>query len=98
MARDVLSPSRIRAYLHNKEKGKNVLVLTRRVGESIIVDGSIIVTITAIEENKVRLRVTAPPDIRIDREEIHRSRHLFSDLDDRAVGYHTPGLVNQEKP
>ena len=49
-----------------------MLVLTRKVGEEIIIDGMIKVTITAIKGDKVRIGVTAPPDVRIDREEVHR--------------------------
>jgi carbon storage regulator len=48
-----------------------MLVLTRRVGEDIIIDGSIRVSITAIKGEKVRIGITAPPDIRVDREEVH---------------------------
>ena len=56
-----------------------MLVLTRKLDESIIIDGSITVTITAIEGNKVRIGISAPPHVRVDREEIHRARSEFSD-------------------
>ncbi len=54
-----------------------MLVLTRKVGEEIIIGGCIKVTVTAIDSNKVRIGVTAPPDVRIDREEIHRRLQEF---------------------
>ncbi len=50
-----------------------MLVLTRKVGEEIVIDGSIRVTITAIQGGQVRLGITAPPEIAIHREEVwHR--------------------------
>jgi carbon storage regulator len=49
-----------------------MLVLTRKAGESICISGGITVTVVSIEGNKVRLGFTAPPDVQIHREEIHR--------------------------
>ena len=37
-----------------------MLVLTRKVGEQIVIDDNITVTIVAIEGNKIRLGITAP--------------------------------------
>jgi carbon storage regulator len=51
-----------------------MLVLTRRVGEEIVIDGDIRITVTAIIGNKVRIGVTAPESIRVDRKEIHELR------------------------
>jgi carbon storage regulator len=49
----------------------SMLVLTRKIGEEIIIDGCIKVTITAIQGNKVRIGITAPPEIPVDRAELH---------------------------
>jgi carbon storage regulator len=51
-----------------------MLVLTRHIGESIIIDGGIMVTITAVDGGKVRLGIQAPKSVRIDRAEVHRRR------------------------
>jgi len=56
-----------------------MLVLTRKVGEKIVIDHNITVTITAIDGNKVRIGVSAPPDISIHREEIHQRINEFFD-------------------
>ncbi len=56
-----------------------MLVLTRSVGQEIVIDGSIRVTITSIKGDKVRIGITAPPDVRVDREEIHRRLQEFAD-------------------
>ncbi len=47
-----------------------MLVLTRKVDESIIIDDHITVTVMAIKGNHVRLGIDAPADIRVFREEI----------------------------
>jgi carbon storage regulator len=48
-----------------------MLVLSRKIGESIIIDGGIRVTVTALKGDKVRIGIEAPADVRIDREEVH---------------------------
>ena len=58
-----------------------MLVLTRKVGEQIVIDGNIIVTVTAVDGNKVRIGVSAPPKVRIDRAEIHQARNEFNRAD-----------------
>lgn len=57
-----------------------MLVLSRRVGEEIIIDGNIRVTIVEVRGNKVRLGVTAPPNVTVDRKEIHELRNEFVEL------------------
>lgn len=51
-----------------------MLVLSRKQNETIIINGNIRVTILAIKEDRVRVGITAPADVRVDREEIHRAR------------------------
>jgi carbon storage regulator len=51
-----------------------MLVLTRRIGEQIVIDEEILITVTAIAGNRVRIGVTAPDFVRVDREEIHALR------------------------
>jgi peptidylprolyl isomerase len=51
-----------------------MLVLTRRIGETIVIDGVISVTVLSIKGDKARLGVSAPPSVRVDRSEIHERR------------------------
>jgi carbon storage regulator len=51
-----------------------MLVLTRRIGEQIVIDGDITVTVMAIRGDKVRLGISAPPLVCVDRSEIHERR------------------------
>jgi carbon storage regulator len=49
-----------------------MLVLTRKDGEKVVIGSGIRITIVAVEGDRVRVGVTAPPEVRVDREEIHR--------------------------
>jgi carbon storage regulator len=62
-----------------------MLVLTRRVGEEIVIDGDIRITVVDISGDRTRIGISAPPSIRIDRREIYerRQREAFA-LDRRA--------------
>ena len=51
-----------------------MLVLTRKVGESIMIGDNIRVTIAEIVGNKARIGVQAPRDVTVDRQEIHERR------------------------
>lgn len=51
-----------------------MLVLTRRIGETIVIDGAISITVAAIRGDKVRLGVSAPPSVLVDRSEVHERR------------------------
>lgn len=63
-----------------------MLVLSRKVGEEIIIDGRIRITIAAVKGDRVRVGVTAPPEVLVDRAEIHQRRQHWVDSDaDRVV-------------
>jgi len=47
-----------------------MLVLSRKLGETIIINDSIRVTVVAVRANQVRLGIVAPDDVSILREEL----------------------------
>lgn len=47
-----------------------MLILSRRVGETLVIGQNIHVTVSEIRGNQVRLAIAAPPDIQVDRQEI----------------------------
>ena len=51
-----------------------MLVLTRKAGEQIVIDGNIVVTVSAVEGNKVRIGIEAPMSVSVDRAEVHQRR------------------------
>jgi carbon storage regulator len=57
-----------------------MLVLVRKVGERIVIDENIEVTVIKLHGNRVRLGVTAPPDVSVRRVEV------FNRADDAISG------------
>jgi len=51
-----------------------MLVLARKLGEEIVIGEDVCVCVVAINGDKVRLGITAPRDILVDRKEIHDRR------------------------
>ena len=47
-----------------------MLVLTRKLGEKIVIAGNITLTVVAIEGNKIRIGIDAPNNVRILRSEL----------------------------
>lgn len=52
-----------------------MLVLTRRIGEKVMIGQNIEVTILGFNGNQVKLGVNAPRDVEIHREEIFNKIH-----------------------
>ena len=50
-----------------------MLVLRRKIGESIILDGVISISVLAVEGERVKIGISAPPDVTIVREELLKS-------------------------
>lgn len=48
-----------------------MLVLTRRPDESIVIGNNIKITIVSVGPGRVKIGIEAPPNVRIDRQEIH---------------------------
>ncbi len=47
-----------------------MLLLNRRIGETIIIGENVQVTVVGIKGNQVRVGIDAPPDVSVHREEI----------------------------
>ena len=59
-----------------------MLILTRRVGESLMVGDEITVTVLGVKGNQVRIGVNAPRDVAVHREEIY---NRIQDDDDSST-------------
>ncbi|WP_258359760.1 carbon storage regulator [Moorella sulfitireducens (nom. illeg.)] len=70
-----------------------MLVLTRRVNETIIVDGRIRITVVAIEDDRIRIGIDAPPEVPIVREEL-----LAAVRDENKAAARTAAVAPGELP
>ena len=52
-----------------------MLILSRRVGESITIGENIVVTVVGVNGAQIRLGIAAPREVRVLREEIYRAIH-----------------------
>ena len=51
-----------------------MLVLSRKVGEKLVIDGSITVQILKIQGNRITLGIEAPADVKILRDELKQAQ------------------------
>lgn len=62
-----------------------MLVLSRKVGDEIVIDGNIRITITSVKGDRVRVGIKAPAEVVVDRAEVHEKRQEWADIAYTAV-------------
>jgi carbon storage regulator len=55
----------------NSGKEATVLIITRRVGERIMIGSDVSVTILGVQGGQVRIGIDAPRDVEVHREEVY---------------------------
>ena len=72
-----------------------MLVLTRKPGEQLVIGNNIRVTIVSVGPGRVKIGIEAPPDVRIDRQEIHEKilheQEQAADVLSAVSGNHAAG-------
>jgi carbon storage regulator len=61
-----------------------MLILTRRVGETVMIGNEVTVTVLGVKGNQVRVGVNAPKDVAVHREEIYERIKREEDQDPRS--------------
>jgi carbon storage regulator len=74
-----------------------MLLLTRRVGETIRIGGDVSVTVIAVKGSQVRLGITAPDSVQVHREEIYR-RIVLERAAGTAEPYAEPHAATNAEP
>lgn len=65
--------------------GGCMLILTRRVGETLVIGDEVTVTVLGVKGNQVRIGVSAPKDVTVHREEIYERIKREGDPDGHCV-------------
>lgn len=63
----------------------SMLVLSRKLGEKIVIGENIVVTVVKIDRNQIRVGIEAPHDIPVYREEILPGRSTGAEASARVV-------------
>jgi carbon storage regulator len=71
-----------------------MLILTRRVGETVVIGNDVTVTVLGVKGNQVRLGVNAPKEVTVHREEIYE-RIKREQADSDAPRQHAVGALHQ---
>ena len=59
-----------------------MLILTRRVGEKLVIGEKVTVTVLGVKGNQIRIGIEAPPDVQVHREEIFQ--RILAERDDES--------------
>jgi carbon storage regulator len=57
-----------------------MLILSRKANQAIVIGHTVRVTVVGIKGDRVRLGIEAPPEVTVDRAEVHERRTRFVDV------------------
>jgi carbon storage regulator len=72
-------------YNHKEDQRKVcMLILTRRIGEKLVIGDTVTVTVLGVKGNQIRIGIEAPADVQVHREEIYQ--RILKERSDEASG------------
>jgi carbon storage regulator len=96
-----MMPGRTARFTHQttydtiREEAK-MLVLSRKVGQRLVIDDNITIVISRITGNRVQIGIEAPDDVHIMRGELDKIRRQFADGEQASVPESDPFAVVTE--
>lgn len=69
-----------------------MLILTRRVGETLMIGDEVTVTVLGVKGNQVRIGVNAPKEVAVHREEIYQRIQREKNAEDDTYGNYQKAL------
>lgn len=79
-----------------------MLILTRRVGENVIVGDDITISVIEVRGDAVRIGIQAPQSVSVHREEVYRelqrANQAAATADDAAIGAIVQELSREDRP
>lgn len=75
-----------------------MLILTRRLGETLNIGDDVTITVLGVKGTQVRLGISAPPEVAVHREEIYLKIKREQGVDEEGVRGQDAGVAGNKKP
>lgn len=65
-------------------KGHPMLILTRRIGETVVIGDNVTVTVLGVKGNQIRVGIEAPKEVSVHRMEIVERNRMEAQIDEMS--------------